>query len=618
MKKLWLTAALCTALLNPAFAQRKQTSRDFVKGTEFDLITIPGTERYSYIVGQDGSNIKDGPYSVKCTLSSTRVDMWPYTFTINGTYSLNAAFSKGRLNGAVSSSFQMPLTKYRRSTGTERQTLSQTFSGNFINGVPNGTIVVSYNKLETRGKLVATYRNGHLTGSFSWYNNGLNPAKISGTAPAVNGKLCGSWTFENGLSKRTLQFQNGVLINTTVINQSRLNPENRSTRPAFVELSKKYASGGITKEELLKQNVVVRRDSIHPGNTARAVIFEDSGIDFEALGGYDFTLENAFGYEYLQEIPFLSERGANYVSRAIAEWVDRYGEAPKCLYYISASSKATLVYGNYLALDEEQKPYVLVNGYDASNRNLVTCDIPRDYVKVYVTDEQFDQINKAVHEALVRKACTLSEYLHGVTRIADLSDKSLKGVADGRAAARNKYEGFKAISSPSAFDPNYIKVLKEAGDKPVYVTKSSVEDYESVLKEYDDELIKSFTDGGFAPETARKVVEKELVYKMIPFASLCSYLAEARKPFNIEYGQAACDYFDDPKGKDLSSRIKPFCPIAACRIVDVNDDGSEIVLEISRENGKKKGNAAYRIPVKVSRGSIVVDSIDFSKALPVD
>lgn len=616
MKRLWLIGVLCAALLNPAVAQRKQISRDFVKGTEFDLINIPGTERCSYVVGEDGSNIKDGPYSIKCNLSSTQVSVWPYTFTINGSYTVNANFSKGRLNGTLTSSFQMPLSKYRVSTGTERQTLSQTFSGNFVNGVPNGTIVVSYNNLETRGKLVATYRNGVLTGAFSWYNDGLKPGKISGTAPSVNGKLSGTWTFENGLGKRTLQFQNGVLISTTVVSQSRLNPGNRSTRPAYVELAKKYASGSITKEELLKRNIVVRSDSIYPGNTARAAIFEKSGVNFAELGGYDFSISNTFGYEYLEEIPFLSDEGLGIIIEKVREWAmhDQNSFGDLALDYIN---KDSLIYDNFVAMDKKG-PYVIINGNNPSSRRLVTCEMPPRHEKIYIPMEQFDKINMEAHKVLAESAQSLVNYVRGITLISALPDRNLTTLAKEHASIVRKYNAFKAIASPCKYDADYVVVQKEPGVRPVYVTQSSVTEYEHVMKTYEEELIKGFEAGGVAPEVAKKIIDRGLAVYMSSFASLCNYLVEAKKPFNIEYGDHASDYFYQPHENDLSGKIKPFCPIAACRIVDVNDNASVVTLEISKEVSKKKSNLTYRVPVRTGNGRIDVNSIDFTKAQQVD
>ena len=75
----------------------------------------------------------------------------------------------------------------------------------------------------------------------------------------------------------------------------------------------KYAAGSISKEELMKQDVLVAEDSIKLGDYARIAILGDEAVDLEELGGYDFTLSNTIKYEYLCEALFITETGVTTI-----------------------------------------------------------------------------------------------------------------------------------------------------------------------------------------------------------------------------------------------------------------------------------------------------------------
>ncbi|MBR5131736.1 MAG: leucine-rich repeat domain-containing protein [Alistipes sp.] len=143
----------------------------------------------------------------------------------------------------------------------------------FTGGVPNGSFSVVQDGEEV---LDATYKDGALVGYFYCYEHHGNISD--------GGKLTGEWVVDRYVE---MEFIEGVLLSKTT--------SQRSTRPADVELARKYAKGEITKQELWdKHFIMVRTASIDLGSCARAIIMSET---------YDLPhfndKENIFYYEYL-------------------------------------------------------------------------------------------------------------------------------------------------------------------------------------------------------------------------------------------------------------------------------------------------------------------------------
>ena len=89
-------------------------SVDFYKDTDYGTIQLVGKMTYTYVVSEKGESLKDGPLSISSKCGPTQVSVWPYTVKIQGSYTSSANYSKGNLNGAVSSNYSVSVNKLGR------------------------------------------------------------------------------------------------------------------------------------------------------------------------------------------------------------------------------------------------------------------------------------------------------------------------------------------------------------------------------------------------------------------------------------------------------------------------------------------------------------------------
>ena len=275
-----------------AYGQRKQRTEDWNKKTSVGK-EIPGKKIFGYIVGENGDLIYDGPCTITCTLPYTKVyePSWLLRYGSRlyddyehkGEYKWQGNYKKGLLDGAISIEDEYSIAgewadHFEAFRFIDYTTISYSFalSGKFTSGVPNGSFSVVQDGEEV---LDATYKDGALVGYFYCYEHHGNISD--------GGKLTGEWVVDRYVE---MEFIEGVLLSKTT--------SDRSTRPADVELARKYAKGEITKQELWdKHFIVVRTASIDLGSCARAIIMSET---------YDLPhfndKENIFYYEYLDYI----------------------------------------------------------------------------------------------------------------------------------------------------------------------------------------------------------------------------------------------------------------------------------------------------------------------------
>lgn len=199
------------------YAQRKQVVRDYHKGAVEAIPNsqMPGKITYSYVVDEEGNNLKDGALSIKCGLTNYKFVLSPYTIVLNGSFVVNTNYSKGNLNGAFSAYYKLNGTG-TTIFGTSKDGNSSSMTGNFTNGVPNGAFKITRNG-EIKTTVVANYKNGDLVGAYncSLFDDDSRLVKYSGSL-SQSGKMVGTWNL-NGINA---QFQNGVLISQSTQDKS--------------------------------------------------------------------------------------------------------------------------------------------------------------------------------------------------------------------------------------------------------------------------------------------------------------------------------------------------------------------------------------------------------------
>ena len=396
MKRI-LSLLLCVVLSLQMFSQRKQIS-EFINLVSSCGLYVPADITYEYIIGEEGETIKDGSYTITGRNDKTTLESYPRTMTHTSSYQLNTTFSKGRLNGPISSKLAMTLTEVNVLTGTTTEKYNTTFTGNFLNGIPNGAFYVN-NTVGTKTILKATYKNGKLVGAYNCELITEDDAlvKISGTL-TQDSKLHGKWVSEYELGKSNMEFSNGVLISETTSSQHLGEVTTLSTKPSLSELSQKYAQKLITAEELKNQNIFVRKGSFKLGDYARIAIRRDANVDFDRMGGWDLRESNNVSYEYLYEGSVFTDKGLDRLATDCAAIeLKREGEYPynNLVQGFDRSYQDTTYLYTTIARAEDGQHYVQVNTNFVSKEHYTkgSGDL---FLEVYLTDDQFNNLLKEI------------------------------------------------------------------------------------------------------------------------------------------------------------------------------------------------------------------------------
>ena len=541
-----LTLILLTLFSISLFAQRQKITEKYDVPSTILPFPLWGNKTFYYITGEDGKNIKDGPFS------TYNVDY--ASIKRNANYSFKANYTKGRINGLMTCSYREQLSRLSKS-----ETETTNVSGSFSNGIPNGNFSITYN-----GKTIlkATYKNGNLVGYFkinSLYNREF--ANISGTLTS-DGKLNGKWIDDSGYTRNYL-FQNGVLIKKS--------DKESSTKPITSELSRKYASGTITEEELFKKNYIVKTDSFKLGDYASDVIISFKQYDLSDFGGYDLTKNNNPKYKYLQEIARLTEKGFNQVLSEINNY----------------AKNRDLSWFNTISPNRKGEIFIQENGHhyllfgEARNKELYTY-IPYQYYyeKILISNEEYTKLNEAMSKALKDNALNIYQYALGdiINDYNDLmADKELP--SEKINEIYNKLKELDLNKLEKTDDKNFLK-FKNDNNATVYVN----------ISEFD-----------YLPDVLQKISAKRLEAlkkERLPILNLMLN----KKGSSISYDSNLNIYFDNKDldqsywKLELGEKLKPFCPMVKVEIID--GDMEQMTVNITKRVSKKKGNKTYQIVLR--------------------
>ncbi len=555
MKLLLLTAVFLFGTIGESFAQRQKITESYLMRTDINNVVFEGNKTYYYIVGEDGGQLKDGQYTISCPQASYSISVFPYTYKLVGSYNMTANHSKGKLNGAISSNFKMTVTSSNGQSYNEYQTIT----GNFTNGVPNGTFIVNA-KRTLITKLNATYKNGILVGAFScdvlgWDNL---PHKYSGTL-TQSGKLNGTWTYLGG----TMLFQNGVLISDNDTDKG------KSTPPAISALAKQYAAGSITKDALAEKGYTVLKSKIELGKYASTCILRDSGVDFEDLGGCNFEQE-AVEYEYLKQVCYLNKEG---VEQLIAD-LENEGECG-------------FAYDSYrgfkcIQKDGDSKPYVKIHH---QYKNYVSGFFDDFYVNAYIKDEDMTYISDRIAEIAkpLKEYAELIQYSGNSNTESDINLYKLKKLLD-----IFKQTGEQITKDVYQVDINYSKkfILAES------------------VKEVEDSITKLTTK---VQQEIQARIKAQLEHAL-------NFIQSQGKAFSIVYDTDFEKYLWYDKNSeywtlDAEKVLKPFCPMVAYEIIDANRETITCKWSVQ---GKKKVISTYELTLKHKNGKLVIDAESFN------
>lgn len=600
----------------PSFGQRQQVSEAYTPSTGFPM---SGNRSYSYIIGEDGSNLKDGVFSItaKPEAFSVRKGYVTYKLSGDGSYKVNTSFKNNMLNGAFTFSYNITMTSQdiRGGSGIEKHSVS--YVGGFSDGLPHGLFNIAYNT-EYTIKLKAQYDKGTLVGAYSCtcINDGL-PVIINGVLSS-KGELIGKWTTQDIKGHTTYEFQNGILIRES-------NDESGSTKPNVTELAKKFAAGTISKEELFEHNILVCEDELPLGDYAKQVaLWHNEVLDFESIGGYDFRNTNSKKYLYLKEINRLTDEGFELYTKMIEENLKNGDPAIKDFHYGELSDKGNVIHK------------VCFDGWE----NYVRGTIGKYAwsADVYLSKDQAETWNEMLNEAKKQHAITFGiatvshweRYLRKYFENPDneFSYYDYEGMRkEAIEKIKNGADGILSEFSQVPNEPNYL--IKNEGNSSVFVKKETADrDIAMIylLAGAYDELVKGVNEEKRSQlEELRKEFDTKLVSNLKkPIDPIMERLLN-QSATSIAYDENA-DKFFSPEGlsEDLwrlefSKNLKPFGKIIGYEIVNFHGEYYDEVECIITTLGKKKVQNKYKVTWKLDRENrsdrIIANSIDINNAI---
>ena len=614
MKKLLLSLLLLVVTINVGYAQRQQTTKDFVAASFPDLpfTEIKGALTYQYIIGNNGDHILDGTYTVKCQQGLTDKSGWiSYgTYKISGSYNVNTTFSNGLLNGPLTVS-RKAYAKLDSYSDRMEVNCSYNLTAAFSNGVPNGTFKLTFlGDQSKKGNLTANYKNGTLVGAYSYdYDRTVYKGNFNSS-----GDFIGSWNFDD----TQILFENGVLISKT--------SNGTSTKPATSAVAKKYANGQLSEDELYDLGYLVKTTTVYLSDLARNFVLDicEEPID----GRYPQT--NNPTYVYLEEISKLKETGVDELIKCI---INRYNANEG-----TAQMDLDIYYGdgeyNCIRQDEIGNYYFQTFANSRCKENYVTSP---EQKYTYMSHEQFDRIQSAIDTYLQENrrttlygyyqlthhndAALLEAYFNGNTNIFDAyGSKNQDNRADDIPYYLQQIVTEETPKESSKLE--HLKLYSKTliGLLSSYKSTSSPHPRIEGYNMFDNWLIADSSETEFKEFLTKLDAEILRVQKEEMIANLTKSInwIKERKTASAMFwkGNMADAFFTTSYGNDywtidLQDNIKPFCPIFDIEIIRI--DSSNVVVNIKKGKNEKK-LTTYQITLKHMNGKFHAESFSINKA----
>ncbi len=615
MKKL-LLLLMMIGVSSVALAQRKTITKEYYKDSPLGIAgNMSGKITYGYIIDSEGNELKDGPLSIRASTVNEKVYVYPYSAVLNGSFTVTATCVKGDLNGPFSSSYKLTATGASIFGDKDKGSITATITGSFSNAIPNGTFNVKSN-VDFPASLTATYKNGKLVGPFNCsYRNGNGLVASHKGTLTQNSQLTGTWTFSEAVTI-VANFINGVLISES--------KDGKSTKPAISELAKQYANRTITEQQLYQRGCIIKEDSVALGDCASDIILGQSYVNFEKLGGYDFTEPNVIKYKYLKEIAVMTDAGINALIEGISEYVR--SESTNKLSYICADYYSNGLKYSCIKTDANGNNYVYM--HRNQNKGYAKGGFEDWYDNIYISDAQMKQIESSIEEYLVKNPHTLKNCIVEIPQYpeslnaymnGDGGNMGLKSLQRIESELNKIYNDFCNQKKPHPTNENIViweYKNKQGTNVCRYIDKTSIESVASILTKLQNEIAqKKAAIENAERERARIAAEAKKRKLMALVQPAVNFMKQEQKPLHICYGYNEKFFYTSTRNElwksDLEKRLKPLCPINDIEIVDV--DETTVVLKIKKV-GKKKDIMTYQIAVRHRNGRLCVESFDIANA----
>lgn len=588
--------SLCSAEIS---AQRQQVTEFYRPPLD---IPMEGKITYSYIVGKDGDNIKDGPLSIKASINNFERYVQLQKMTINGNYNLTANYKNGNMNGALSLNSRTTYTH-----GSRSQVESFTLNGNFKDGIPNGNFVANY-VTTVEAKMNVNYNNGKLVGPYMVdYSTALvDREAIKGTL-TQNGELTGRWDFNYIDERFTYTFLKGVRLSSS--------SKDSSTPPALVEKARQLANGTITEEKLREQGIMVFEDSIDLGIHTNRIILRDNVISFRDLRGCDFSTPNFKKFKYLEKVEYLTDEGFNYLISTIRNAIVRNEYNINDFGTLSSSNDH---FERVIGTDDKGLKYVKAQNWIY---HLTTIGEFKGklYDKVYLTKEQAAALPGKIDEIKRETAIGLMDFLKiayenefdrkfGIMKRFDSANPTIKDITQ-------LYDNLSTVrmdTLQTTSDKEFM--ILEAKNGVFYVKKSAADELENyktkllnLSKDYFTKLYQQNITIDYNESIIGNIKNLDSILQSL------NYLVN-KSSTSMAYNDYAYKYFCTDGVEDqefwkleLGKRIKKFTKITHIRLTGI--DNETVYCEFT-----KKGKEVYQTSLKIKDNKILVTSIDFEGA----
>lgn len=588
--------SLCSAEIS---AQRQQVTEFYRPPLD---IPMEGKITYSYIVGKDGDNIKDGPLSIKASINNFQRYVQLQKMTINGNYNLTANYKNGDMNGALSLNSRTTYTH-----GSRSQVESFTLNGNFKDGIPNGNFVANY-VTTVEAKMNVNYNNGKLVGPYMVdYSTALvDREAIKGTL-TQNGELTGRWDFNYIDERFTYTFLKGVRLSSS--------GKDSSTPPALVEKARQLANGTITEEKLREQGIMVFEDSINLGIHTNRIILRDNVISFRDLRGCDFSTPNFKKFKYLEKVEYLTDEGFDYLISTVRNAIVRNEYNINDFGTLSSSNDH---FERVIGTDDKGLKYVKAQNWIY---HLTTIGEFKGklYDKVYLTKAQAAALPGKIDEIKRETAVGLMDYLKitsdyefdrkfGIMKRFDSANPTIKDITQ-------LYDNLSTVrmdTLQTTADKEFM-ILK-AKNGVFYVKKTAADELENyktkllnLSKDYFTKLYQQNITIDYNESIIGNIKNLDSILQSL------NYLVN-KSSTSMAYNDYAYKYFCTDGVEDqeywkleLGKRIKKFTKITHIRLTGIDND--TVYCEFTR-----KGKEVYQTSVKIKDNKILVTSIDFEGA----
>lgn len=588
--------SLCSAEIS---AQRQQVTEFYRPPLD---IPMEGKITYSYIVGKDGENIKDGPLSIKASLNNFERYVQLQKMTINGNYNLTANYKNGDMNGALTLNSRTTYTH-----GSRSQVESFTLNGNFKDGIPNGNFVANY-VTTVEAKMNVNYNNGKLVGPYMVdYSTALvDREAIKGTL-TQSGELTGRWDFNYIDERFTYTFLKGVRLSSS--------GKDSSTPPALVEKARQLANGTITEEKLREQGIMVFEDSINLGIHTNRIILRDNVISFRDLRGCDFSTPNFKKFKYLEKVEYLTDEGFDYLISTVRNAIVRNEYNINDFGTLSSSNDH---FERVICTDDKGAKYVKAQNWIY---HLTTIGEFKGklYDKVYLTKEQAAALPGKIDEIKRETAIGLMDYLKinsdyefdrkfGIMKRFDSANPTIKDITQ-------LYDNLSYVrmdTLQTTTDKEFM--ILEAKNGVFYVKKTAADELENyktkllnLSKDYFTKLYQQNITIDYNESIMSNIKNLDSILQSL------NYLVN-KSSTSMAYNDYAYKYFCTDGVEDqefwkleLGKRIKKFTKITHIRLTGIDND--TVYCEFT-----KKGKEVYQTSLKIKDNKILVTSIDFEGA----